>query len=185
VITTRETEVAKECLRKGDKQRALLALRRKKYQESLLEKTDQQLAQLQALTSDVEFALVQKDVFFGLQQGTAVLKAINKEIGGLEKVEMLMEESAEAQAYQRVFPSSILELLAHWTSDTDRCANRRSARCSQAKCRTRTKTPSRTNWRQWNVRQGCSRRCLKRRQSPMENYQMHRRTLRQKLKKSR
>jgi charged multivesicular body protein 6 len=102
VITTRETEVAKECLRKGDKQRALLALRRKKYQESLLEKTDQQLAQLQALTSDVEFALVQKDVFFGLQQGTEVLKMINKEIGGLEKVEMLMDESAEAQAYQRV-----------------------------------------------------------------------------------
>jgi charged multivesicular body protein 6 len=89
-------------LRKGDKQRALLALRRKKYQESLLEKTDQQLAQLQALTSDVEFALVQKDVIFGLQQGTAVLKAIHKEIGGLEKVEMILEESAEAQAYQRV-----------------------------------------------------------------------------------
>jgi charged multivesicular body protein 6 len=101
-VTTRETEIAKECLRKGDKQRALLALRRKKYQESLLEKTDQQLAQLQALTSDVEFALVQKDVIFGLQQGTAVLKAIHKEIGGLEKVEMILEESAEAQAYQRV-----------------------------------------------------------------------------------
>lgn len=102
VITTRETEIARECLRQGDKKRALLALRRKKYQESLLEKTDQQLVQLQALTSDVEFALVQKDVLFGLQQGTAVLKEIHKEIGGLEKVEMILEESAEAQAYQKV-----------------------------------------------------------------------------------
>ena len=66
-------------------------------------KTDQQLAQLETLTSDVEFALVQKDVVFGLQQGTAVLKAIHKEMGGLEKVELIMGESAEAQAYQRVW----------------------------------------------------------------------------------
>ena len=102
VITSREQEIAKECVRNGDKQRALLALRRKKYQESLLVKTDQQLAQLEALTSDVEFALVQKDVLFGLQQGTAVLKEIHKEMGGLDKVEMIMGESAEAQAYQKV-----------------------------------------------------------------------------------
>ncbi|KAG9678330.1 hypothetical protein KCU99_g1252, partial [Aureobasidium melanogenum] len=57
VITNREKEIAKECLRNGDKRRALLALRKKKYQESLLAKTDQQLAQLETLTSDVEFSL--------------------------------------------------------------------------------------------------------------------------------
>lgn len=102
VITDRETQIARECLRNNQKDKALLALRRKKYQESLLTKTDQQLAQLQALTSDVEFALVQKDVVYGLQQGTAVLKEIHKEMGGLEKVEMILEESAEAQAYQKV-----------------------------------------------------------------------------------
>lgn len=105
VVTDREQEVARECLRAGNKQKALLALRRKKYQESLLLKTDQQLAQLEALTSDVEFALVQKDVVFGLQQGTSVLKEIHKEMGGLDKVEMIMGESEEAQAYQKVFPA--------------------------------------------------------------------------------
>ncbi|OQO11987.1 hypothetical protein B0A48_02626 [Cryoendolithus antarcticus] len=101
VVTDRETDIARECLRANQKDKALLALRRKKYQETLLAKTDQQLAQLQALTSDVEFALVQKDVVFGLQQGTAVLKEIHKEMGGLEKVELILEESAEAQAYQK------------------------------------------------------------------------------------
>lgn len=101
-ITSRETEIARECLRAGNKSGALLALRRKKYQESLLQKTDQQLAQLETLTSDVEFAQVQKDVIFGLQQGTSVLKEIHKEMGGLEKVEMIMGESAEARAYQEV-----------------------------------------------------------------------------------
>lgn len=102
VITDREKAIAKECLAKGDKSKALLALRRKKYQESLLAKTDGQLEQLEKLTSSVEFALVQKDVLFGLQQGTSVLKEIHKEMGGLENVEKLMGESEDARAYQRV-----------------------------------------------------------------------------------
>lgn len=102
VLTDREKEIAKECLGRGDTNRAKLALRRKKYQESLLAKTDAQLAQLEQLTSDVEFALIQKDVLYGLQQGTAVLKEIHKEMGGIENVEKLLGESEEARAYQEV-----------------------------------------------------------------------------------
>lgn len=102
VLTDREKEIAKECLAKGDTGKAKLALRRKKYQEGLLSKTDAQLAQLEILTSDVEFALVQKDVLFGLQQGTAVLKEIHKEMGGIENVEKLLGENEEARAYQEV-----------------------------------------------------------------------------------
>jgi charged multivesicular body protein 6 len=102
VLTDRETAIAKEMLLKGDKQRALLALRRKKYQESLLSKTDAQLEQLEKLTSSVEFALVQKDVVFGLQQGTRVLQEIHREMGGLEHVEKLMGETTDAIAYQKV-----------------------------------------------------------------------------------
>jgi charged multivesicular body protein 6 len=53
----------------------------------------------------VEFALVQKDVLFGLQQGTKVLQTINKEMGGIEGVERLMGETEDARAYQEVCPS--------------------------------------------------------------------------------
>jgi charged multivesicular body protein 6 len=102
VLTDRETAIAKECLARDDRRRALLALRRKKYQETLLSKTDAQLEQLEQLTSQVEFSLVQKDVLFGLQQGTKVLQAINKEMGGIEAVEKLMGETEEARAYQEV-----------------------------------------------------------------------------------
>ncbi|EFY90287.1 SNF7 family protein [Metarhizium acridum CQMa 102] len=101
VLTDKETDIAKQMLAKGDKKRALLALRRKKYQESLLAKTDAQLEQLEKLTSNVEFALIQKDVVFGLQQGTKVLKEIHAEMGGLENVEKLMGETADAIAYQQ------------------------------------------------------------------------------------
>ncbi|KAL9001153.1 MAG: hypothetical protein Q9169_000336 [Polycauliona sp. 2 TL-2023] len=101
VVTDRETAVAKECLARGDRSKALLALRRKKFQESLLARTDSQLETLEQLTSNIEFALVQKDVIYGLQQGTAVLKQIHIEMGGIEHVEKLMGESEDARAYQR------------------------------------------------------------------------------------
>lgn len=115
VITSRETEIARECLAKGDKAKALLALRRKKYQESLLSKTDSQLEQLEKLTSSVEFALVQKDVVYGLQQGTQVLNQIHKEMGGLEGVEKMMADTEEARRYQQ----EISDALAGQMSNED------------------------------------------------------------------
>lgn len=102
VLTDKESAIAKELLVKGDRSRARLALRRKKYQESLLAKTDAQLEQLERLTAEVDFALVQKDVLFGLQQGTTVLKEIHREMGGIENVEKLLGENEEAREYQRV-----------------------------------------------------------------------------------
>ncbi|KAL8748585.1 MAG: hypothetical protein Q9184_007202 [Pyrenodesmia sp. 2 TL-2023] len=115
VITNRETEIAKECLSRGERSKALLALRRKKFQESLLAKTDAQLETLEQLTSNVEFALVQKDVLYGLQQGTAVLKQIHTEMGGIDQVEKLMGENEDARAYQR----EISEMLGGKMSNQD------------------------------------------------------------------
>ncbi|CAK7203364.1 Vacuolar protein sorting-associated protein 20 [Sporothrix eucalyptigena] len=115
VLTNRETEIAKEMLARGDKKRALLALRRKKYQESLLAKTDAQLEQLEKLTSNVEFALIQKDVVFGLQQGTKVLQEIHREMGGLAHIEKLMGDTADAIAYQE----EVSEMLGNSMSNAD------------------------------------------------------------------
>lgn len=115
VITSRETEIAKQMLAKGDKPRALLALRRKKYQETLLSKTDAQLEQLEHLVTSVEFAQIQKDVVFGLQQGTRVLQEIHREMGGLAHVEKLMGDTADAIAYQR----EISDMLGGQISNAD------------------------------------------------------------------
>ncbi|KPM39137.1 hypothetical protein AK830_g7430 [Neonectria ditissima] len=119
VLTDKETDIAKQMLAKGDKKRALLALRRKKYQQSLLAKTDAQLEQLEKLTSNVEFALIQKDVVFGLQQGTKVLKEIHTEMGGIEHVEKLMGETADAIAYQNVGYPEVSEMLGGRISNHD------------------------------------------------------------------
>ena len=115
VITDRETAVARQCLARGDKAKALLALRRKKFQETLLAKTDAQLETLEQLTSNVEFALVQKDVVYGLQQGTSVLKQIHAEMGGIENVEKLMGENEDARAYQK----EVSEMLGGQMSNQD------------------------------------------------------------------
>lgn len=111
IVTARETEIAKECLRKGKKEKALVALRRKKYQETLLSKTDAQLEQLEILVNDIEFARVQKDVLYGLQQGTVVLKQIHKEMGGVEGVEKLLSDNEEARVYQKVSSPSMNPFL--------------------------------------------------------------------------
>lgn len=49
VILNQESEMAKRALKAGDKEKARRALRRRKYQESLLQQTDGQLEQLEQL----------------------------------------------------------------------------------------------------------------------------------------
>lgn len=153
ILTDRETSAAKQMLAQGNKARALLALRRKKYQESLLQKTDAQLEQLEKLTQSVEFALIQKDVLFGLEQGSRVLAEIHREMGGIEHVEKLMGENAEALAYQKVKELS-LSIFSWFLGARERKTGggggevrfrllticRRLAKCWAGRSATRTKT---------------------------------------------
>ncbi|PWN47113.1 Snf7-domain-containing protein [Violaceomyces palustris] len=106
-VLDREHQLAKEALSRGDKSKALTALRRRKYQEGLILKTDSQLETLENLVSTIEFSQIEQSVVLGLEQGNKVLKEIHKEMS-VESVERLMEETAEAQSYQR----EIDEMLA-------------------------------------------------------------------------
>lgn len=113
-VLNRETEIAKEQLKAGNRDMALLALKKKKYQEQLMEKTSGQLFNIEQLTSNIEFAQVELEVFNGLKQGNQVLGEIQKEMS-LEDVEMLMSETAEAVSYQ----NQISEMLAGRISEED------------------------------------------------------------------
>ncbi|KAH9968850.1 Snf7-domain-containing protein [Russula dissimulans] len=111
VILEREHEIAKQQLTAGHKDRALVALRRRKYQEGLLVKTDGQLYNLEELVSTIEFSLVQASVLHGLKQGNEVLKEIHKELN-LDSVEKLLEETAEAREYQREIDHMLTNTLS-------------------------------------------------------------------------
>jgi len=99
-ILDREHAIAKAHLAAGQKDRAAIALRRRKYQQGLLLKTDSQLENLEQLVSTIEFSLVEVSVLHGLKQGNDVLKEIHKELN-VESVEKLLDETTEAREYQR------------------------------------------------------------------------------------
>ncbi|KAJ8591502.1 hypothetical protein M405DRAFT_873215 [Rhizopogon salebrosus TDB-379] len=108
VVLDREHEIARAHLATGQKDRAVIALRRRKYQQSLLLKTDGQLENLEQLVSTIEFSLVEVSVLHGLKQGNEVLQEIHREMN-IESVEKLMDETQEAREYQR----EIGDLLAN------------------------------------------------------------------------
>ena len=57
--------------------------------------------------SSIEFAKVERSVLYGLKQGSAVLKELNKEMN-LDMVEKLMSDTAEGIAYQEVSLSTLV-----------------------------------------------------------------------------
>ena len=144
MVLDREHEIAKQQLAAGNKDRALSALRRRKYQEGLLVKTDAQLENLEKLVrsglytickpfglswfpsqvSTIEFSLVEVSVLHGLQQGNAALKEIHKELN-IENVERVLEETQEAREYQRVsLPGIIMSACVSqvWYRKSTRCS---------------------------------------------------------------
>jgi charged multivesicular body protein 6 len=116
VVLDREHEIAKAHLATGQKDRAVIALRRRKYQQSLLLKTDSQLENLEQLVSTIEFSLVEVSVLHGLKQGNEVLKEIHREMS-IESVEKLMDETQEAREYQREIGDLLANRLTHDEED--------------------------------------------------------------------
>lgn len=100
-VTERETEIAKEHLKNGKKSSALLALKKRTYQQGLLDQTHTQLFNLDQLLQTIEFAQVEAKVFEGLKTGNLILKELQEETK-IEDVEKLMDDTAEAIQYQNV-----------------------------------------------------------------------------------
>lgn len=90
--------------------RARALLRKKKYQEKLLESTDGQLENIEKLTSDLEFAKVEQQVLNGLQVGNEALKKIHAVLP-IEEVERIMDETKEGIEKQREIDEAINQTL--------------------------------------------------------------------------
>lgn len=81
-------------------------LRKKKYQEKLLETTDGQLENLEKLTSDLEFSQIEQKVLDGLKIGNEALKKVH-EILTIDEVERILDETREGVEKQREIDDAI------------------------------------------------------------------------------
>lgn len=96
----KERELAKQLLKNGKKDKALLLLKKKRYQEQLLDKTENQIGNLERMVQDIEFAQIEMKVIEGLKVGNDCLKKMH-ELFSIEEVERIMDETHDAIEYQK------------------------------------------------------------------------------------
>ena len=91
---------AQELIKQGRKDRALTLLKKRKVQDKLYENASIQLSNIEKMTEDLEWAVIQVDIVKKLEAGNKCLKDLHK-ICSVEEVEKVMEETAETIAYQK------------------------------------------------------------------------------------
>ncbi|XP_027018932.2 charged multivesicular body protein 6 [Tachysurus fulvidraco] len=96
----KERQLAKQLLKDGKKQKAVLLLKKKRFQEQLLDKTENQISNLERMVQDIEFAQIEMKVIEGLKVGNDCLKKMH-EVMSIEEVERIMDETQESIEYQR------------------------------------------------------------------------------------
>ncbi|XP_059204300.1 charged multivesicular body protein 6-like [Centropristis striata] len=96
----KERLLAKQLLKDGRKEKALLLLKKKRYQDQLLDKTENQISNLERMVQDIEFMQIEMKVIEGLKVGNDCLESMHK-IMSIEEVERILDETQEAIEYQR------------------------------------------------------------------------------------
>uniref|UniRef100_A0A8B9QXH4 Charged multivesicular body protein 6 n=1 Tax=Anas platyrhynchos TaxID=8839 RepID=A0A8B9QXH4_ANAPL len=103
----RERALARQLLKEGKKEKALLLLKKKRYQEQLLDRTDNQISNLERMVQDIEFTQIEMKVIEGPENRQRVMS--------IEEVERIIGETQDAVEYQR----QIDELLAGSLTEED------------------------------------------------------------------
>jgi charged multivesicular body protein 6 len=74
-------------------------LKRKRYQESIMDRYAKQMDQIDSMVTELESAQLNKEVLEKLKQGNEALNLINQTFS-IEDAQKIMEDTAEAAEYQ-------------------------------------------------------------------------------------
>uniref|UniRef100_A0A669CLE1 Charged multivesicular body protein 6 n=1 Tax=Oreochromis niloticus TaxID=8128 RepID=A0A669CLE1_ORENI len=94
----------------------LLLLKKKRYQDQLLEKTENQISNLERMVQDIEFMQIEMKVIEGLKVGNDCLKSMH-EIMSIEDVERILDETQESIEYQRQIDEMLAGVLTQEDED--------------------------------------------------------------------
>ncbi|GBL99379.1 Charged multivesicular body protein 6 [Araneus ventricosus] len=116
ILITLESErkLARQLLQDGRKEKAKLLLRKKRFMEQMLTKTDGQLINLEQMCHDIEFAQIEHQVLEGLKVGNESLKSLH-EMLSIDDIERIMDETREGIEKQQ----EIDEILGGKLTDED------------------------------------------------------------------
>ncbi|XP_063973073.1 charged multivesicular body protein 6 isoform X2 [Diachasmimorpha longicaudata] len=106
----KDRELARKLIKNNRKERALLLLRKKKFQEQVLTKTDGQLENIETMVHDLEFAQVEAKVIDGLKIGNTALKKLH-DILSIEEIERVMDDTKEGIEKQKELDDLLLGTL--------------------------------------------------------------------------
>eukprot|EP00041_Stephanoeca_diplocostata_P015091 m.285926 g.285926 ORF g.285926 m.285926 type:complete len:236 (+) comp19918_c0_seq3:268-975(+) len=90
-VIEKEKQCARELIKKKQLEKAKALLKKKKYQESLIDKTDAQITNLEELVANLITAKMNKEVLEGLEAGNVALKLIQEEMD-IGRVEAVMDD---------------------------------------------------------------------------------------------
>ncbi|XP_023944543.1 charged multivesicular body protein 6-A [Bicyclus anynana] len=110
----RDRQLAKKLLSEDKRDKAKLLLKKKKYQENLLQNADIQLEKLEQLTHDLEFTQIEVQVLDGLKTGNIALKKVH-DILNIDEIEKILDETKEGIEKQR----EIDELISGQLTEED------------------------------------------------------------------
>lgn len=106
-------------LKSGNRSTAAMLLRRAKLYESQLEKSMKSRDQLLRIAASIEEAQTNAQVFEAMKLGAAALKSENEKVGGVDKVDELMDNVSELIEEQEMIATTIGGNAAQLTMDLD------------------------------------------------------------------
>ena len=94
------TDKIKQLLKEGQKQRACLFLKQKKFQQKEIEKATGATLMLQQTLNNIESAIADAEIFKALKQGDSVIKELQAQVS-IDDWEALMDDHKENLAVQK------------------------------------------------------------------------------------